>query len=142
MAEVTWCSRGKVSDFCVVDSGFNPRFRGATRCLYVSGCMLYACGVGYFGLLSIVILSAIAVERYMVITAKPLSGSWKMTQYGARKVISSFARLRVMTMTRYSNNKSALSQMTYLGITVKVDILCRATAERRRQLDKAQYGAR
>nr|FAA01166.1 TPA: opsin, arthropsin type [Ladona fulva] len=51
-----------------------------------TGCVLYACGVGYFGLLSIVTLAAIAVERYMVITAKPLSGNWKMTQYGARKV--------------------------------------------------------
>nr|BAQ54880.1 opsin, arthropsin type [Epiophlebia superstes] len=51
-----------------------------------AGCVVYACGVGYFGLLSIVTLAAIAVERYMVITAKPLSGNWKMTQYGARKV--------------------------------------------------------
>ncbi|XP_071455747.1 rhodopsin-like [Hetaerina americana] len=51
-----------------------------------AGCVIYASGVGYFGLLSIVTLAAIAVERYMVITAKPLSGNWKMTQYGARKV--------------------------------------------------------
>nr|BAQ54936.1 opsin, arthropsin type [Indolestes peregrinus] len=51
-----------------------------------AGCVVYACGVGYFGLLSIVTLAAIAVERYMVITAKPLSGNWKMTKYGARKV--------------------------------------------------------
>lgn len=48
--------------------------------------MVYACGVGHFGLLSIVTLAAIAVERYMVITSKPFSGSWKITQYGARKV--------------------------------------------------------
>ena len=48
--------------------------------------MLYAFGVGFFGLLSIVTLSAIAVERYMVITAKPLSGNWKITRFGARKV--------------------------------------------------------
>ncbi|XP_049857920.1 melanopsin-like [Schistocerca gregaria] len=52
----------------------------------VAGCQLYACAVGHFGLLSIVTLAAIAVERYMVITAKPLSASWKMTQYTARKV--------------------------------------------------------
>ncbi|XP_049798137.1 uncharacterized protein LOC126221762 [Schistocerca nitens] len=51
----------------------------------VAGCQLYACAVGHFGLLSIVTLAAIAVERYMVITAKPLSASWKMTQYTARK---------------------------------------------------------
>jgi hypothetical protein len=47
---------------------------------------VYACGVGFFGLLSIVTLAAIAVERYMVITAKPFSGNWKITQYAARKV--------------------------------------------------------
>ncbi|KAK7790053.1 hypothetical protein R5R35_007429 [Gryllus longicercus] len=50
------------------------------------GCILYAFGVGYFGLLSIVTLSAIAVERYLVITAKPMSASWKLSQFGARKV--------------------------------------------------------
>lgn len=55
-------------------------------CPSVVGCMLYAGGVGHFGLLSIVTLSAIAVERYWVITAKPLSGSRRMTKYGARKV--------------------------------------------------------
>lgn len=57
-------------------------------CVYlcVAGCVIYACGVGFFGLLSIVTLSAIAVERYMVITAKPFSGNWKITQYAARKV--------------------------------------------------------
>ncbi|XP_059469045.1 rhodopsin-like [Neocloeon triangulifer] len=51
-----------------------------------TGCVIYAFGVGYFGLLSIVTLAAIAIERYMVITAKPFSGNWKITQYGARKV--------------------------------------------------------
>nr|CAD7577551.1 unnamed protein product [Timema californicum] len=35
-----------------------------------------------------------------------------------------------MTMTRYSNNKSALSQTTWFGVTVKTDVLSRATAER------------
>ncbi|RZF46997.1 hypothetical protein LSTR_LSTR014303 [Laodelphax striatellus] len=50
------------------------------------GCMVYAAGVGHFGLLSIVTLSAIAVERYMVITAKPISGQWKITERGSRKV--------------------------------------------------------
>jgi len=50
---------------------------------------VYACGVGFFGLLSIVTLAAIAVERYMVITAKPFSGNWKITQYAARKVSAS-----------------------------------------------------
>ncbi|XP_075215320.1 rhodopsin, GQ-coupled-like [Lycorma delicatula] len=50
------------------------------------GCMIYAAGVGHFGLLSIVTLSAIAVERFMVITAKPLSGQWKITERGARQV--------------------------------------------------------
>lgn len=48
--------------------------------------MIYAAGVGHFGLLSIVTLSAIAVERFMVITAKPLSGQWKITERGARQV--------------------------------------------------------
>nr|CAD7199515.1 unnamed protein product [Timema douglasi] len=38
-----------------------------------------------------------------------------------------------MTMTRYSNNKSALSQTTWLGVTVKSVALSRATAERRIQ---------
>nr|CAD7203887.1 unnamed protein product [Timema douglasi] len=46
-------------------------------------------------------------------------------------VISSFARLRIMTMTRYSNNKSALSQTAWFGIIVKSSVLSRATAERR-----------
>ncbi|XP_025421001.1 rhodopsin, GQ-coupled-like, partial [Sipha flava] len=50
------------------------------------GCTIYAFGVGQFGLVSIVTLSAIAVERYLVITAKPLSGSWKLTRHGATKV--------------------------------------------------------
>ncbi|XP_046667713.1 rhodopsin, GQ-coupled-like [Homalodisca vitripennis] len=50
------------------------------------GCQLYAGGVGHFGLLSIVTLAAIAVERYMVITSKPLSKSWRITQYDSRKV--------------------------------------------------------
>nr|CAD7415286.1 unnamed protein product [Timema poppensis] len=36
-----------------------------------------------------------------------------------------------MTMTRYSNNKSALSQTTWFGIIVKSEVLSRATAERR-----------
>ncbi|KAG8320956.1 hypothetical protein J6590_056583, partial [Homalodisca vitripennis] len=49
------------------------------------GCQLYAGGVGHFGLLSIVTLAAIAVERYMVITSKPLSKSWRITQYDSRK---------------------------------------------------------
>jgi hypothetical protein len=56
----------------------------------VAGCVVYACGVGFFGLLSIVTLAAIAVERYMVITAKPFSGNWKITQYAARKVSALF----------------------------------------------------
>ncbi|CAH0386546.1 unnamed protein product [Bemisia tabaci] len=51
-----------------------------------AGCELYAAAVGHFGLLSIVTLAAIAVERFMVITAKPLSGTWKMTQNSAKKV--------------------------------------------------------
>nr|CAD7569962.1 unnamed protein product [Timema californicum] len=42
----------------------------------------------------------------------------------------SFTRLRVTTVTRYSDNKSALSQTTWLGVTVKTDVLSRATAER------------
>ncbi|XP_050428171.1 rhodopsin, GQ-coupled-like isoform X2 [Adelges cooleyi] len=50
------------------------------------GCNIYAFGVGQFGLVSIVTLSTIAVERYMVITAKPVSGSWKLTRQGANKV--------------------------------------------------------
>nr|CAD7396937.1 unnamed protein product [Timema poppensis] len=53
---------------------------------------------------------------------------WILKKY---LVISSFARLRVMTMTRYSNNKSALSQTTWFGIIVKSDVLSWATAERR-----------
>ncbi|XP_054258107.1 rhodopsin-like [Macrosteles quadrilineatus] len=62
------------------------------------GCMLYAGGVGHFGLLSIVTLAAIAVERYWVITAKPLSGSRKLTKYGARKTCV-FAWLYCLTMS-------------------------------------------
>ncbi|XP_050536762.1 rhodopsin, GQ-coupled-like isoform X2 [Daktulosphaira vitifoliae] len=50
------------------------------------GCNIYAFGVGQFGLVSIVTLSTIAVERYMVITAKPVPGSWKLTRQGAFKV--------------------------------------------------------
>jgi len=44
--------------------------------------------VGQFGLVSIVTLSTIAIERYLVITAKPVSGSWKLTRQGATKVSS------------------------------------------------------
>ncbi|VVC31550.1 G protein-coupled receptor, rhodopsin-like,GPCR, rhodopsin-like, 7TM [Cinara cedri] len=51
-----------------------------------TGCTIYAFGVGQFGLVSIVTLSTIAVERYLVITAKPVSGSWKLTRQGATKV--------------------------------------------------------
>lgn len=54
--------------------------------VFTIGCTLYAFGVGQFGLVSIVTLSSIAVERYLVITAKPLSGSWKLTRQGAMKV--------------------------------------------------------
>lgn len=50
------------------------------------GCTIYAFGVGQFGLVSIVTLSTIAIERYLVITAKPVSGSWKLTRQGATKV--------------------------------------------------------
>ncbi|XP_054278962.1 melanopsin-A-like [Macrosteles quadrilineatus] len=50
------------------------------------GCELYAAGVGHFGLLSIVTLAAIAVERYLVITSRPLSKSWKITQYSSKSV--------------------------------------------------------
>jgi hypothetical protein len=53
---------------------------------YFSGCTIYAFGVGQFGLVSIVTLSTIAIERYLVITAKPVSGSWKLTRQGATKV--------------------------------------------------------
>lgn len=59
--------------------------------------MLYAGGVGHFGLLSIVTLSAIAVERYWVITAKPFSGTRRMTKYGARKVTTSFTNYLHLT---------------------------------------------
>lgn len=51
---------------------------------------MYAFGVGQFGLVSIVTLSTIAVERYMVITAKPMSGTWKLTRQGATKVSEQF----------------------------------------------------
>jgi len=49
------------------------------------GCSLYAMGVGFFGLNTIVTLSAIACERYIVITSQPAVAKWKMTRRQARK---------------------------------------------------------
>ncbi|XP_063217234.1 rhodopsin, GQ-coupled-like, partial [Bacillus rossius redtenbacheri] len=112
-----------------------------------TGCMLYACGVGYFGLLSIVTLAAIAVERYLVITAKPLSGTWKMTQRGARKVCvgvwiyclfmtlpplfgwSSYVAEGFLTscswdyLTRSVNNRSYYIYLLVLGFVVPVSVI-------------------
>ncbi|XP_024084814.1 rhodopsin, GQ-coupled-like [Cimex lectularius] len=50
-----------------------------------TGCVFYAFGVGFFGMMSIFTLAAISVERYLVITSRPLS-SWKLTRRGARKI--------------------------------------------------------
>jgi len=52
----------------------------------VAGCDAYAFGVGFFGLNNIVTLAAIAVERYIVITAKPAAAKWRITRRQARKV--------------------------------------------------------
>ncbi|XP_026677615.1 melanopsin-like [Diaphorina citri] len=77
-----------ISDLCTACLHFMPAFSSFQNqwAFGHSGCVFYAFGVGHFGLLSIVILSVIAVERYMVLTTKPFSGTWKITECGARKV--------------------------------------------------------
>ena len=55
----------------------------------VAGCNSYGMGVGFFGLNSIVTLSAIACERYIVITSsscRPAATNWRITHHQARKV--------------------------------------------------------
>ncbi|KAI5703732.1 hypothetical protein M8J75_015368 [Diaphorina citri] len=76
-----------ISDLCTACLHFMPAFSSFQNqwAFGHSGCVFYAFGVGHFGLLSIVILSVIAVERYMVLTTKPFSGTWKITECGARK---------------------------------------------------------
>uniref|UniRef100_A0A8D8Q7C5 Rhodopsin, GQ-coupled n=2 Tax=Cacopsylla melanoneura TaxID=428564 RepID=A0A8D8Q7C5_9HEMI len=76
------------SDLCTACLHFMPAFSSFQNqwSFGHSGCVIYAFGVGHFGLLSIVILSVIAVERYMVLTTKPFSGTWKITECGAHKV--------------------------------------------------------
>ena len=59
----------------------------------VAGCDAYAFGVGFFGLNNIVTLAAIAVERYIVITAKPAAAKWRITRRQARKVNQSILLL-------------------------------------------------
>ena len=58
----------------------------AVAVVAVAGCDAYAFGVGFFGLNNIVTLAAIAVERYIVITAKPAAAKWRITRRQARKV--------------------------------------------------------
>ena len=54
------------------------------------GCNLYGMGVAFFGLNSIVTLSAIACERYIVITSsscRPAVAKWRITRRQAQKVV-------------------------------------------------------
>lgn len=54
------------------------------------GCNLYGMGVAFFGLNSIITLSAIACERYIVITSsscRPVVAKWRITRRQAQKVI-------------------------------------------------------
>ena len=44
--------------------------------------------VCFFGLVSIMTFSAIAFERCIVITSKPLGAKWKVTRSRAKKVIN------------------------------------------------------
>ncbi|KAI9552860.1 arthropsin4 [Daphnia sinensis] len=53
-----------------------------------SGCNLYGMGVAFFGLNSIVTLSAIACERYVVITSsscRPVVAKWRITRRQAQR---------------------------------------------------------
>jgi len=50
-------------------------------------CNVYGMGVGFFGILSILTFSAIACERCIVITTKPVGGGWKISRSRAIKVI-------------------------------------------------------
>ena len=55
----------------------------------VAGCNTYGMGVGFFGLNSIVTLSAVAYERYIVITTsscRPAVTKWRITHCQAQKV--------------------------------------------------------
>ena len=59
------------------------------RCIQMStGCQLYGMFVCFFGLVSIMTFSAIAFERCIVITSKPLGAKWKVTRSRAKKVIN------------------------------------------------------
>jgi hypothetical protein len=57
--------------------------------LLLPGCNLYATCIGFLGLNSIVTLSAIACERYIVITSsscRPAVAKWRITRCQAQKV--------------------------------------------------------
>ena len=59
--------------------------------LIYAGCNLYGMGVAFFGLDSIVTLSTIACERYLVIkssSCRPAVAKWHITHRQARKVSS------------------------------------------------------
>lgn len=67
---------------------------------------MYAFGVGFFGLNNIVTLAAIAVERYIVITAKPAAAKWRITRRQARKV------------------RQSLNQDQYVHQSVSQSVIC------------------
>ncbi|XP_057381173.1 pineal opsin-like [Daphnia carinata] len=80
-----------ICDFCAcclhpmaVYSAFRGRWSfGQT------GCNLYGMGVAFFGLNSIITLSAIACERYIVITSsscRPSVAKWRITRRQAQKI--------------------------------------------------------
>ena len=60
----------------------------------LTGCEIYGMGVGFFGIVSILTFSAIACDRCIVITAKPMGGQWKITRSRAKKVGFPFIKIR------------------------------------------------
>lgn len=57
--------------------------------IFFAGCNLYGMGVAFFGLNSIITLTAIACERYIVITSsscRPSVAKWRITRRQAQKV--------------------------------------------------------
>ena len=77
----------------------------------IIGCNLYGMGVAFFGLNSIVTLSAIACERYIVITSsscRPVVAKWRITRRQAQKVIGNFLEYKVVILFQLAYNIAPL----------------------------------
>ncbi|CAL4088279.1 unnamed protein product, partial [Meganyctiphanes norvegica] len=71
------------------------------------GCSIYGGGVGLLGLVSIVTLSWIAVERFIVIRTPSTSSKWRITRSKAKKKISSNFGLKYLAARRQCTIETA-----------------------------------